>query len=157
MIRPLAAPDREPVLALLCATGNFSAPEIDIAAELIDIVLTRSDQRDYYAFVHDDGARPVGLLIVGPVPATVGAWHLYWIAVHPDHQGTAVGGALAAHAESFVRDHNGYLILVETSSQPAYDRARRFYAKHGYEQLVRVPDYYRPGDDLILLARRFPL
>jgi ribosomal protein S18 acetylase RimI-like enzyme len=88
------------------------------------------------------------------VPATVGTWHLYWIAVHPSHHGTGAGPALAAFAESFVLDRAGYLIIAETSSQPAYARARRFYAKHGYSELSRIPDYYRPGDDLVLFARR---
>jgi ribosomal protein S18 acetylase RimI-like enzyme len=154
MIRPLAAHDRVPLRDLLAATANFTLAEIGIAEELIDTVLSRPEQRDYHAFVYSVDDRPAGLLIVGPVPATVGTWHLYWIAVHPDHYGSGVAAMLAAHAESFVRDHAGYLIIVETSSQPAYERARRFYAKHGYTELLRVADYYRPGDDLVLFARR---
>jgi ribosomal protein S18 acetylase RimI-like enzyme len=154
MIRPLAAHDRAPLRALLTATASFTIPEIEIAEELIDAVLMRPDQRDYHAFVATVDDRAVGLLIVGPVPATVGTWHLYWIAVHPDQQGTGAGAALAAHVESFVRERGGYLIMVETSSQPAYARARSFYAKHGYTELVRVADYYRPGDDLVMFARR---
>lgn len=154
MIRPLAAHDRVPLRELLTATASFTTPEVEIAEELIDIVLTRPEQRDYHGFVYTIDDRAVGLLVVGPVPATIGTWHLYWIAVHPDQQGTGAAAALAAHAESYVRDRAGYLIMVETSSQPAYVRARRFYAKHGYTELVRVPDYYRPGDDLVMFAKR---
>jgi GNAT superfamily N-acetyltransferase len=154
MIRPLAAHDRVPLRELLAATASFTIPEIEVAEELIDVVLSRPEQRDYYAFVYSIDGRPAGLLIIGPVPATVGTWHLYWIAVHPARHGTGIATALAAHAENFVRARAGYLIMVETSSQPGYARARRFYVKHAYAELVRVADYYRPGDDLVLFAKR---
>ena len=154
MIRPLAAHDRVPLRELLAATGCFTAPEMAIAEELIAAVLTHAGQPDYHGFVYSRGERAVGLVIIGPVPATIGTWHLYWIAVHPHQHGTGVAAALAAHAESFVREHDGYLIIVETSSQPAYVRARSFYAKHGYAELLRIADYYKPGDDLVLFARR---
>jgi ribosomal protein S18 acetylase RimI-like enzyme len=154
MIRPLAAHDRVPLRELLAATACFTATEIDIAEELIAVVLNRPDQRDYHAFVYCIDVRAVGLLIIGPVPATAGTWHLYWIAVHPDQHGAGVAASLAAFAENFVRERAGYLIMAETSGRPAYERARHFYAKHGYAELVRVADYYRPGDDLVLLARR---
>lgn len=154
MIRPLAAHDRVPLRELLTATGSFTTPEIGIAEELIDAVLTHPQQRDYHAFVCSIEDRAIGLLILGLVPATVGTWHLYWIAVHPDHYGTGAAAALASFAEAFVRDRAGYLIMVETSSQPAYERARRFYAKQAYTELVRVADYYRPGDDLVMFAKR---
>src|SRR5919108_291374 len=123
--------------ALLAATGCFTAPEMAIAEELIDAVLTHAEQPDYHGFVYSSGERAVGLVIIGPVPATIGTWHLYWIAVHPHQHGTGVAAALAAHAESFVREHDGYLIMVETSSQPVYVRARSFYSKHGYAELLR--------------------
>src|SRR5687767_15234292 len=122
MIRPLAAHDRVPLRELLTATASFNRAEIDIADELLDAVLTRPEQRDYYAFVYAVDDRPIGLLIIGPVPATVGTWHLYWIAVHPAQHGTGAAAALVAYADRFVRSRGGYLIMVETSSTPAYTR-----------------------------------
>jgi GNAT superfamily N-acetyltransferase len=120
---------------------------------LIDIVLHQPLQRDYFAFV-DSGLR--GFLILGPVPATMGTWHLYWIAVHPSQQGTGIGRELQSFAESFIRDHGGYWLLAETSSQPGYARARSFYLKHEYVELVRIADYYRLSDDMIIYGKRLP-
>ena len=154
MIRPLEKEDRAAVLDLLRATNNFNPAELAIAAELIDIVLEQPRQRDYYAFV---AKTPIaGFLLLGPVPATAGAWHLYWIAVHPSAQGSGVAHVLQLSAESFVRDRGGYWLLAETSSQPGYQRVRAFYCKEGYVELVRIPDYYKPADDLILYGKRFP-
>lgn len=155
MIRPLAARDREPARQLLQATHSFTPAELEVADELIDAVLMRPEQRDYHAFVATDEAdRATGLLIVGPAAATAGTWHLYWIAVHPAQHGSGTARALADFAETYIRQRSGYLIMVETSSQSSYERARRFYAKQGYTQVARVADYYRPGDDLVLLAKR---
>jgi ribosomal protein S18 acetylase RimI-like enzyme len=158
MIRPIAGSDRKAILDLLGATGNFNTAELAIADELIGIVINQPGQSDYYSFVaealRNDHAGIAGFLVVGPVPATVGSWHMYWIAVHPGSYGTGIALALQLHAEDFVRARGGYWLLAETSSQSSYGRARAFYCKQGYQQLARVADYYQPSDDLILLGKR---
>lgn len=154
MIRPIERQDREPLLALLQATGNFTAAEVAIAAELIDIVINKPDQDDYHGFVHDREPGAGGLLILGPVPATTGSWHMYWIAVHPDLQGSGIAQRLDQWAESFVRSRAGYWLLAETSGQPSYERTRGFYRKQGYQEMARIPDYYKPSDDLVIFGKR---
>jgi hypothetical protein len=32
---------------------------------------------------------------------------------------------------------------------------RRFYLKHGYEQVCVQPDYYADGDDMVVFRKRF--
>jgi len=157
MIRSLKKQDRKAVLDLLRATGNFSVADLAIAEELIDIVLSNPSQNDYYAFVAvpesaDDS--PNGLLVLGPTPGTQGTWHLYWIAVHPSRQGTGSAQALSAHAEAFVSGRGGYWLLVETSSQVNYQRARAYYRKQGYVQVAQIADYYKLSDDMIIYGKR---
>lgn len=158
MIRPLMGKDRESVTDLLRAAGNFNPAELAIADELMEIVLTQPSQADYYSFVtevvRDDRLGIGGFLVLGPIPATAGSWHMYWLAVHPNHYGTGIAQALERHAETFVRDRGGYWLLAETSSQPSYQRARAFYRKQGYHELARVADYYKLSDDLLLLGKR---
>lgn len=158
MIRPLVQPDREPVLDLLRATGNFTECELGVATELIDVVLGQPGQRDYHAFVdevREAGAAVLsGYLLLGPTPATEGTWDLYWIAVRPRHQGTGIGQSLNGFAEHFVGARGGYWLIAETSSQSGYERTRAFYCRQRYEILARIPDYYRPGDDLIVYGKR---
>ena len=154
MIRKLEKSDCGPLMDLLEAVRNFTAAELAIAAELIDIVLNRQEQEDYYAFIDEQESRVAGFVILGPVPATTGSWHMYWIAVHPDFQGKGVAQDLDRAAESFVGSKAGYWILAETSGQPSYQRTRAFYRKQGYRVLAQIPDYYKPADDLIIFGKR---
>jgi ribosomal protein S18 acetylase RimI-like enzyme len=152
-IRPLLRADREPILRLIKATGVFSDEEIAIAAELIDIVLDRPDQKDYEIAVYDEGDGPLGYTCIGPTPGTEGTFDLYWIAVDPALHGRGIGRELDLHVERSVRERNGRLIVAETSSTPRYDATRMFYQRRGYAELSRITDYYRPGDDLVVYGR----
>jgi ribosomal protein S18 acetylase RimI-like enzyme len=158
MIRPLIENDRKPVIDLLRATGNFNAAELAIADELMGIVISQPGQRDYWSFViemvRNGHAVIAGFLVIGPVPATVGSWHMYWIAVDPSKYGTGIARSLERYAEDFVRRRGGYWLLAETSSQPSYERAHGFYRRQGYQTLARIPDYYKRSDDLILFGKR---
>lgn len=154
MIRELARHDRQEVISLLEATKNFSEAEIAIAKELIDICIENANQTDYYAFVSEAEGRVAGFLLLGPTPATVGTFDMYWIAAHPDFQGRGIAQELDAHAMRFVRERGGYLLIAETSSQPNYSRTRAFYTKQGYDELACIVDYYKPGDDLIIFGKR---
>jgi ribosomal protein S18 acetylase RimI-like enzyme len=156
MIRTFEANDRNAIIDLVSATGNFSASEIDIARELIDICIEKPEQGDYFTFVFEDEVttRVAGFLIVGPTPATTGTYDMYWIAAHPDFYGKGIAQQLDQFAENFVRGRNGYLLIAETSSQPSYDRTRAFYVKQGYEVFSRIADYYKPGDDLVVFGKR---
>lgn len=152
-IRELRASDREPLKRVLVATRVFTDDEIDIALELIDIVLTDPQQEDYEIAVYDAGDGPVGYTCIGPTPGTDGTYDLYWIAVDPALHSRGVGRALDAHVEETVRSRDGRLIVAETSSTPRYDATRMFYQRRGYNECARITDYYRKGDDLVVYGK----
>jgi len=154
-IRPLKQSDREKLQAILSATGAFLPEEIDVAMELIDIVLTNPDQRDYtiQCFV-DPQDQPVGYVCYGPVPMTERTFDLYWIAVAPGSQGAGVGSKLMAFLENRIRSLKGRMILADTSSMAAYERTHRFYERNGFREVARVPDYYSPGNDRVTYCKR---
>src|SRR4029434_12461 len=157
MIREVAGDDRTPVLDLLRSTNVFTAVELAIAEELIDIVISKPLQTDYFASVacdHVAVSQCAGMFILGPTPATYGTWQLYWIAVHPSYRGKGVADDLEQAATTFVRERGGYWLLAETSSQPVFERARAFYRRHGYLELARIADYYKPTDDLLIFGKR---
>lgn len=68
------------------------------------------------------------------------------------------GGASAASCfgSSRLRScaSDGRLLVIETSSQPKFDRTRRFYARHGYAECGRVPDFYADEDGKVIYAKR---
>ena len=154
MIRELRAEDKQAVIELVRATKNFSDAEIAIAEELIDIVTNNPEQRDYYAYVAEADGLVAGFLLLGPTPATTGTYDMYWIASHPKFYGRGIAQELDEYAMSFVKGRQGYWLIAETSSQPSYERTRAFYEKQKYQQLARIPDYYKPGDDLIIFGKR---
>ncbi|HVT61625.1 MAG TPA: GNAT family N-acetyltransferase [Thermoanaerobaculia bacterium] len=156
-IRPLEPRDRQRILDIVTATGNFTAAEIATAMEVVDEAIAHpagSTGGDYRAYVlEDDAGRVAGYECHGPTPLTDGTYDLYWIAVDPATQGSGYGRALLAFAERDVRDHQGRLLLIETSSQESYGATIRFYEKSGYPLAARIKDFYRPGDDKLIFAK----
>jgi ribosomal protein S18 acetylase RimI-like enzyme len=153
LIRPLRAADRAPLITILRATQVFTNEEIEVALELIDAVLDRPDQSDYIIFVYEEEGAVRGYCCVGPTPATASTYDLYWIAADPSVHGKGVGTLLNDYAETLIRSRGGSLIMVETSSRKDYDPTRAFYRRRGYQELARVRDYYRPGDDLVIFGK----
>jgi len=95
----------------------------------------------------------LGYACFGPHPLTQGTYDLYWIVVDPIAQGRGIGHALLARVEAEVQARGGRLLLVETSSTPAYASARRFYESSGYRCEATIHDFYAPGDNLVIFSK----
>jgi ribosomal protein S18 acetylase RimI-like enzyme len=150
MVRPMKPEDRTTVLDIIRATKMFTPPEMAVARELIDIFLDQPEQGDYFMAVAEGrSGRVVGYLAYGPTSLTEGTYDLYWMAVAPDQQGSGFGTELVNWLEKKVAEEGGRMIVIETSSQPKYEPTRRFYAGLGYQEISRIPDFYKPGDDRI--------
>jgi ribosomal protein S18 acetylase RimI-like enzyme len=152
-IRPIAAKDREPLAELLRRIDTFSPPEVSCALELIDLALTTSET-DYQVLVATKGDKVVGYVCYGPTPMTVGTFDLYWIVSAPEVRGQGVGGALVAAMEGDLRRRGARLIRVETSAMEAYGPTRGFYEAMKYREEARFRDFYKVGEDLIILSKR---
>ncbi|MDR1316023.1 MAG: GNAT family N-acetyltransferase [Spirochaetales bacterium] len=154
VIRAMKAEDREAVLSFLRETSMFSAGEIEVARELIDIWLDKPQQKDYLIYTVCRGAAVAGYICFGPTPATGATWDIYWIAVAPPLQGRGLGGRLLRFAEDEIIRLGGRLIIIETSSTQRYSRTRDFYEKNGYIIEARIRDFYCPGDDRLIYVKR---
>jgi ribosomal protein S18 acetylase RimI-like enzyme len=153
-IRPFVKADREAVLELLRECRMFSAEELDIARELIDIRLDKPEQKDYILFTADLSGKAAGYVCFGPTPATQAAYDLYWIAVAPGLQGRGIGGSLLDFAEAHIASRGGRIVIIETSSTPRYRPTQKFYEKKGYIAEARIRDFYRAGDDRLIYVKR---
>ena len=154
-IRPMVEKDRASLLSMLIKTRSFTSAEIDVAMELIDIVLKDQIQKDYQIYcMVDDQDQAIGYLCYGPTPMTQGTFDLYWIAVDPDFQEQGVGSKLLSFLEEVVKAEGGRLILADTSTIPHYEKTQKFYLKNGFQEVARVLDYYHPGNDRITFCRR---
>ena len=146
--------DVDAVRALTQATRMFRPDEVAIAVELVTDGVEKGD-RSEYAFLFADGSHGLdGYICYGRTACTIGTWDLYWIAVSPATQGTGVGTKLLQEVERRLALRDARLVIIETSSLPHYGATRRFYERRGYEVVARVPDFYAPGDDRLIFAKR---
>lgn len=102
-----------------------------------------------------DGA-PIGWSYVAPDPYADRVWNVWWIGVSPAYHARGVGQALLSHIEQAAMDAGVRVIVIETSDQAPLARARMFYAKRGYEERGRVPDFYAAGDAKVIFTRTLP-
>ena len=123
------------------------------ALELIDLALGPGSA-DYHIKVAERDGKVLGYICYGPTPMTAGTFDLYWIASDPAARGQGVGAALVAAMEADLRERGGRLIRVETSAQEAYGPTHGFYEAMRYGEEARLRDFYRVGDDLIILTKR---
>jgi ribosomal protein S18 acetylase RimI-like enzyme len=90
---------------------------------------------------------------------TAGTFDLYWIAVDPNWHGRGAGSLLVEYVEQQVCQmttsaEGARLLIIETSSLPRYEAARRLYLRHHYREVARIPDFYAEGDDRVIYAKR---
>jgi ribosomal protein S18 acetylase RimI-like enzyme len=85
---------------------------------------------------------------------TDGTYDLYWIASDPKTRGQGVGASLVAAMEGDLRRRGGRLVRVETSAMEAYGPTRGFYKSMQYMEESRFRDFYKAGEDLIILSKR---
>lgn len=98
--------------------------------------------------------RVAGYVCFGPTPMTEGTYDLYWIATDPSARGKGVGSALVGAMEKELSGHGARMIRVETSATDAYGSTRLFYQRARYVEEARLRDFYKAGDDLVILAKR---
>ena len=144
--RSLELADREPLEALIRATGFFNPEEIDVALELVDDRLANGDASHYHFLVGELGTQVAGYACWGTIPGTVASADLYWIVVHPEFQGKKVGAAVLRAAEEWMAAAGRIRVYVETSTRPQYLPTRAFYTACGYQLVSEFVDFYAPGD-----------
>ncbi len=148
--------DIEPVGKMVTDTGVFSAEEVDCAKELVAEASERGEDGSGYRFVFlEQGGEMLGYACFGRVPLTEGSFDLYWLVVDPRYHRQGVAAELLSAVEAETERLGGRSIYVETSSTAVYAPARAFYMNQGYEEVSRLKDFYRPGDDRITFLKRF--
>lgn len=153
-IRPLTDRDKRELMALLKNTPEFGSADLAVAEELCDSYLKDSTASGYHIFVLCRDSNISGYICYGPTPLTEGTWDVYWIAVAGAERGLGLGKSLLKFAEQSICETNARLVLIETSSRKDYDRTRGFYHSMGYEEVSRIPDFYMPGEDKLVLWKK---
>ncbi len=145
--RRLLADDVTAVGSLCRASGFFNEAEMAVAEELARAALVEGEQSGYRFLLAE---QPHGFLLgyacFGPVPASLGAWDLYWIVVLPAAQGSGIGRRLVEMAAAEAAEAGGRFLYAETAGRPLYAPTRRFYEAAGFSLEAVLADFYAPGD-----------
>jgi aminoglycoside 6'-N-acetyltransferase I len=134
--------DKDTLFKIINSIYLFSEDEKTVAKELIEEVYENETDGKVHGY-HCTGKRSM----------TEGVYDMYWIAVDPNYHNKGVGKLLINHAEKFVKDQNGNLILAETSSKDSYINTRAFYKANNYEVLAEIKDFYKKDDNLIIFGK----
>jgi ribosomal protein S18 acetylase RimI-like enzyme len=175
-IGPISAIHRTQIEEIIRATRVFSDAEIGVALEVFDAATTTdmghgtsemertlshapmshvpSPMSDYEVLGAFAGDVLIGYACFGATPATDRTYDLYWIAVHPEAQGSGAGSALLSEIERRLESRPARLLVIETSSREDYEHTRHFYHNRGYHEAARLRDFYAPGDDRVVLSKR---
>jgi len=150
----MSAADKPALMRILKNTPEFKPFEVTVAEELVDYYLTDGVKSGYHILLADDGGQVAGDVCYVETPCTIGTWDIYWIAVSQEKRGKGIGQALSDAAEAAIKKAHGRLAFIETSATPLYENTRRFYRNRGYETIARIPDFYMPGDDKLILQKK---
>lgn len=147
--------DLSAVAEIVSSTGFFTPAEIAVAVELVEEFLAKGETSGYrFLFAENEAGRVLGYACYGRVPATLGTYDLYWIAVHRDAQRAGLGRALLARAEALIAAAGGVDVYIETSSRALYRPTQTFYGNAGYRLAAEFSDFYAPGDGKLVFVKR---
>lgn len=152
-VRPAVARDTDGIVDAVLASGLFGPEDVGVVVDLLDRHLADSSS-DHVCLVSTSSDVIDGVAYAQPTPAADRVWYLTMIAVRPDAQRTGAGTALLRAVETELTARGQRLLLIETSALPAYESARRFYARAGYDEEARVRDFHEDGDDMVLFRKR---
>ncbi len=154
-IRPTLAQDTTTVLQMAASEPLFTPEEADTVGELLSDYLEKPDHNGYFFLTAEVDDQVAGFACYGPTSLTKGTFDLYWICVDRRFARRGIGKALIDRTELEVQRAEGRMIVAETSGSPEYAPTRAFYEGIGYTRIATIPDYYAPGDDLVIYIRSF--
>ena len=156
-VRPLRKGDRDGIARMLERIGEFRKEEKECALELADEALAKGNsERDYAVYCATNGGGGiVGFACYGETPMASGVFDLYWIATDPAARRDGVARDLMRALEERLAQRGARMLVAETSSTPAYEKARAFYERMGFREESRIKDFYARGDDRVTYCKRF--
>jgi ribosomal protein S18 acetylase RimI-like enzyme len=156
MIRATQPSDTPLLVELTRQTEMFRPLELQALREVLDDYHATNQAQGHRCLTAEADGQVIGFAYFAPAAMTDGTWYLWWIAVAKAWQAKGIGGQLLRQVEHEFQQAQGRLLLIDTSSQPAYEPTRRFYQKHGYEVGAILKDFYKPGDDLVVFRKTRP-
>lgn len=144
-IRPYVDGDREAVVRMLAGSDPWK--RLGYAAPDWERLFDRLSQ-DREGFVIELDGAPAGLALLRQ--RFLMGDYLELLVIAASARGKGLGRALLSHLESlvFARAKNLFVCVSDFNKD-----ARRFYQKHGYQEIGPMPNFLIPGSAEILLRK----
>lgn len=150
IIRPVTTADVDELKKVLDSCELFPSEYLD---EMISDYFNNAETEDHwFTFLIDE--KPVAIGYCIPEKLTEGTYNLLAIGVSQNAQRKGVASAMMEYIEQQLKQKNGRLLLVETSSDEAQIAARKLYQKIGYKQVAVIDDFWKDGDDKIVFLKQ---
>ncbi len=153
-IQPSSAEEQRAIHNLVLQSGIFTQSDADCVQEMFAETWKQVREDNYHWLSCWYQGALVGFTCFGREPLTEATWDLFWICVLPSVRRQGVGSALLQAALAHASALGGRLMVIYTSSAPAYLPAHRLYESQGFKRVAVVPDYYRDNEDLHIYWRR---
>lgn len=150
IIRPVTTADVDDLKLVLDSCELFPSDYLD---EMISDYFNNAETEDHwFTFLIDE--KPVAIGYCIPEKLTEGTYNLLAIGVSQNAQRKGVASAMMEYIEQQLKQNNGRLLLVETSSDDAQMAARKLYQKIGYKQVAVIDDFWKEGEDKIVFLKQ---
>lgn len=105
-------------------------------------------------FTNVSDGKIIGLGYCTSEKLTDGTYNLLAIAVRKDLQGNGEGKKMIGFIENLLLEKGHRILIVETSSDPAFELTRKFYDQLGYRKEATIQDFWKDGEDKIVYWKK---
>lgn len=101
-----------------------------------------------------DNNTPVAIGYCVPEKFTQGTYNLLALGVSQNAQRNGVASEMLNFLEDELKENDGRILIIETSSSDVQVGARELYKKSGYQQEAVVRDFWTEGEDKIIFRKK---
>ncbi len=121
--------------------------------EMTSDFFNNPDTQDIW-FTFTENNIPCAIGYCKPELLTDGTYNLLAIGVSQDFQRKGIAIEMMKFIENLLKQKNGRILIVETSSDDAQIGARNLYHKIGYTQIANIKDFWKEGEDKIVFWKK---
>lgn len=155
-IQPARPEQGSDILRIAAHAGNFDPEDVACIRGLWEASQAQGPEAAGFHFlVYCDEGAPLGFICYGPHVGVTGPYDVYWLAVDAQVHRQHIGQHILEHTEREVQARGGNLLYIETAGRADYTATRAFYKACGYQDEAHIPDFYAPGDGLVIFIKRF--
>jgi ribosomal protein S18 acetylase RimI-like enzyme len=150
-IRPAVDGDRG-VMNAFVAHDVAGTPYADVPNYFLALAL-EGRSTDSRGIIAERDGEVVGVALFGEVAGAVGTGRIHFVSVSASSRLNSVGLQLCEAVVGDLTQAGARLVIAELPDDPILVSGRALLARCGFAEVGRVPDYYRDGVALVILAR----